>query len=195
MKGFPGGFGLTTIYEGLLTMEEALSHSPGKIDSLISEMKKISDLMDSISQDTFKKGERHSDTVEQSTQQINKNPPVHKILVAEDNRMNQEIIQYLLKKMELQYKMVENGSDAMRELSSGSFDLFLLDMRMPVMNGMETIKAIRSHTELKNIPVIAMTANALSNDEILYRQAGCNDYLPKPLDLDELEKKITKLIS
>jgi CheY-like chemotaxis protein len=102
-----------------------------------------------------------------------------KILVAEDARANQKLLEVYLQKMGFFVKIVENGKDAVEEALSGNYDLILMDIQMPVMNGYEATKLIREHG--LSIPVIAVTANAMAGDEEKCLAAGCDDYMPKPI--------------
>ncbi|MCK5674652.1 MAG: response regulator, partial [Spirochaetales bacterium] len=114
----------------------------------------------------------------------------YKILVAEDNKINQALIVALLKGMGLDCDLAENGRVALDQLNEHSYDILLLDMQMPVMNGLETIKYIRRDKNLKDLYVIALTANAIDGDAKMYIQAGCNDYLAKPIDMELLQGKL-----
>jgi len=112
------------------------------------------------------------------------------ILVVEDNAFNLKIVKAMLKRMNIEHDSAENGAIAMTMLGAKPYDLILLDMHMPVMDGMETIEAIRNTPELKEIIVIALTANAIVGDREKYIKAGCNDYLSKPLKREILQEKI-----
>ena len=113
-----------------------------------------------------------------------------RILVVEDNAFNLKIVKAMLKSMNIAHGSAENGAIAMTMLETKTYDLVLLDMHMPVMDGMETITAIRNTPELKDTIVIALTANAIVGDREKYIKAGCNDYLSKPLKREILHKKI-----
>ena len=113
-----------------------------------------------------------------------------RILVVEDNDFNLKIVKAMLKRMNIEHDSAENGEVAMGMLGTNTYDLVLLDMHMPVMDGMETIAAIRKTPELKDIVVIALTANAIVGDREKYIKAGCNDYLSKPLKREILHEKI-----
>jgi len=112
------------------------------------------------------------------------------ILVAEDQRTNQKLIEAYFKIMKRKCIIAENGKIALEMLRKKNYKILLLDMHMPVMNGMQTIKEIRLDNDLKNIYVIALTADAMKGDAEKYIKAGCDDYLSKPVDKTALEKKI-----
>lgn len=118
-----------------------------------------------------------------------------RILVAEDNADNQQVALGFLRKFGLQAKGVANGREAIEELGTASYDLVLMDMEMPVMNGLEATRMIRdSHPPLacKDIPIIAITANALEGVRESCLAAGMNDYISKPIMTAELEAVLSR---
>jgi len=117
-----------------------------------------------------------------------------KILVVEDNKINQLLTQSILKDFGYNCSIAENGLVALEMLKVQTFHLILLDMQMPVMDGLETIKHIRDDKTLKDIPVIALTANAIKGDRDKYIEAGCNDYISKPINKGLLKEKINELL-
>ena len=116
-----------------------------------------------------------------------------KILVVDDTEFNRDLVVQLL---EDEYDMViaENGEQAVQVTESERPDLILMDLGMPVMDGWEATRILKANDELKQIPVIAVTSHAMVGDEIEARKAGCDDYLPKPIDEDLLIKKIKNFI-
>ena len=115
-----------------------------------------------------------------------------KILVAEDNSLNQKLIAAILNQKEINYTITNNGEETINMLSNESFDLILMDGQMPVMDGLEATNIIRnSDNEYKNIPIIALTASALIGDRQKFLDAGMNDYISKPIDIVELFEKIS----
>ncbi|HEX6770161.1 MAG TPA: response regulator [Candidatus Binatia bacterium] len=116
-----------------------------------------------------------------------------KILVVDDTEFNRDLVVQLL---EEDYDMViaENGEEALTVAEQERPDLILMDLGMPVMDGWEATRRLKSNDELKNIPVIAVTSHAMVGDEVEARKAGCDDYLPKPIDEDLLIKKIKSFI-
>ncbi|MEO7444819.1 MAG: ATP-binding protein [Ferruginibacter sp.] len=112
-----------------------------------------------------------------------------KILVAEDNEINQELISHLLKNWSAEPFVVKDGGRVIEALKKESFDLVLMDIQMPEMDGYSTISIIRE--ELKSaIPVIAMTAHVLPGEKEKCLGFGMNDYLPKPIDEERLQEII-----
>ena len=116
-----------------------------------------------------------------------------KILVVDDTEFNRDLVVQLL---EEDYDMViaENGEEALMVTARERPDLILMDLGMPVMDGWEATRRLKTDGELKNIPVIAVTSHAMVGDEIEARKAGCDDYLPKPIDDELLMKKIKHFI-
>ncbi len=114
-----------------------------------------------------------------------------RILAAEDNVMNQLLLKHMLKQYNLDVTIVANGQAAVNILKSESFDLVLMDIQMPQLNGYETVNLIRNKLELK-IPVVAMTAHVLPGEEEKCFNAGMNDYISKPLSEDSLLRILTK---
>lgn len=100
-----------------------------------------------------------------------------KILIAEDNESNYSLVQHILKSYHLTH--VQNGAEAVNKVREEEFDLVLMDMKMPVMGGLEATRKIREFNN--RIPIIALTANAFDADRISALDAGCNEFLAKPL--------------
>jgi two-component system, sensor histidine kinase and response regulator len=113
------------------------------------------------------------------------------ILVAEDNQINQQVILHILTKMGYEPEMVENGQEAVDITQQKHFDLILMDMQMPEMDGLEASRVIRA--TLKRQPVIiALTANTMQGDQEECLDAGMDDYISKPVKLEELVSKLEK---
>jgi CheY-like chemotaxis protein len=116
------------------------------------------------------------------------------VLVAEDNIENQEVVAVLLEKMGVQFTLADNGKFALEKLGKDKFDLLLLDMQMPVMDGLALLKQVREKGNHKNLYVIALTAHAIKGDAEKYINAGCDDYISKPINKMQFRKKISDLI-
>jgi CheY-like chemotaxis protein len=115
---------------------------------------------------------------------VNKLQPL-KILLVEDNLLNIKLVSILFSRTPVQIEIAENGATAIEKIKLHDYDLVLMDMEMPVMNGYEAAAVIRQ--ELKNnIPIIAMTAHALPGEKEKCLQAGMNEYISKPIDEDLL---------
>jgi len=115
-----------------------------------------------------------------------------KILVAEDNDSNFILMTYILKKY-FQFERAKNGREAVEMVEKGDFDLVLMDIKMPEMDGLEATKIIKeAHPDM---PIIALTANAFDSDRQLALEAGCSDFLSKPVSSDQCLKTIRKFIA
>ena len=116
-------------------------------------------------------------------------------LVAEDNGVNQMIIEAMLKQLGHVVKVVPNGRQALEALASGHFDMVLMDCNMPELDGLEATRQLRAGAggvRDPDVPVIALTANALDNDRLACLAAGMNDFLSKPVSLQALRLAIDK---
>lgn len=121
------------------------------------------------------------------------------VLLAEDNELNMEIAEFVLQNEGAEVTKAWNGQETVelfRKSESGEFDVILMDIMMPVMNGYEAAKRIRSldREDAKKIPIIAMTANAFTEDRIRAKEAGMDEHVAKPVDAELLVKVIHKLV-
>lgn len=119
-----------------------------------------------------------------------------KILVVEDNEDTREILLYRLKSMgDYEVLLAANGREALEMATKTKPDLIIMDLKMPVMDGWEATKALRQTDWGKDLPVIALTAQAMERDEEKALSAGCDDYIAKPImDYTILKKKVEKLL-
>lgn len=123
-----------------------------------------------------------------------------RVLLVEDNEINIEVAEELLNIVGIQVETALNGQlavDCLLEKEPGYFDLIFMDIQMPVMNGYEAARAIRSsgRQDLEHIPIVAMTADAFSDDVRKAKDAGMNDHVSKPVDLDRLESILRKWVA
>ncbi|MDQ1266198.1 MAG: hypothetical protein QG635_1350, partial [Bacteroidota bacterium] len=118
-----------------------------------------------------------------------------KALVVEDDESNAILIEKYLRKLKFSVGIVKNGIDAVDKFKSVDYDIIIMDLGLPLMNGIEATKAIRElETETgSHIPIIALTAHAYELDKSNCLKAGMDDYLAKPLDVKLLNEKIMKL--
>ena len=121
------------------------------------------------------------------------------VLLAEDNELNMEIAEFLLQNEGAEVTKAWNGQEIVelfRKCEAGEFDVILMDIMMPIINGYEAAKRIRSldREDAKKIPIIAMTANAFTEDRIRAKEAGMDEHVAKPIDVELLIKVIHKLV-
>ncbi len=119
------------------------------------------------------------------------------ILVAEDNEVNQMVIEYTLRDAGYDFAMVENGKLAVQQYQSIRPDLILMDVSMPEMNGMEASSVIRE-LEIEtgaHVIIIAITAHALHGDREKFLEAGMDDYMPKPISPRVLTERLAEWLS
>jgi CheY-like chemotaxis protein len=119
-----------------------------------------------------------------------------KILVAEDNEINQQVAKELLEKVGFIVTVVNNGQECVKAVAKAHYDLVLMDIQMPEMDGLEATRHIRTNSEagIEDLPIIAMTAHVMTGDREKSLEAGLNDYLPKPIDPDQLYSVLLKWI-
>lgn len=125
---------------------------------------------------------------------VPESPKTHKpkILLTEDNPINQEVACIMLESIGCEVEIAENGSEAVDALASKQFDLIFMDCQMPVMDGFEATRTIRSQSSQNDIPVVALTANAMEGDRELCIASGMDDYLSKPVNQSELQSTLEK---
>jgi CheY-like chemotaxis protein len=112
-----------------------------------------------------------------------------KILVVDDAEFNRDLIIQLLGD-DYEVLVAVDGAEGVQITEQERPDLILMDLGMPVMDGWEATRIIKANNELKHIPVIAVTSHAMIGDETQAREAGCDDYVPKPIDEEELIRKV-----
>ena len=109
-----------------------------------------------------------------------------RVLVVEDNEINQEVATELLGDAGLLVDVASNGQDAVRMVQESVYDIVLMDMQMPVMDGVTATREIRKLPRFADLPIVAMTANAMDSDRSLCLGAGMNDHVGKPIEPDQL---------
>jgi PAS domain S-box-containing protein len=118
------------------------------------------------------------------------------ILLAEDNKINRMVTEKLVERLGHRIHSVENGEQAVAEVGKGSYDLVLMDIQMPVMDGIEAVHSIRNGGAgegTKNIPIVALTAHALSDEKEHFLEEGMNGYIAKPIKKEELKTVMERL--
>lgn len=118
-----------------------------------------------------------------------------KILLVEDNEMNRDMLSRRLERRGFEVVLAVDGPNGVAMAESFTPDLILMDMSLPVIDGWEATRILKAQTTTKHIPVIALTAHAMSSDRDKALEAGCDDYDTKPVDLPRLLKKIQALLT
>jgi CheY-like chemotaxis protein len=119
---------------------------------------------------------------------------MYDVLVAEDHPVNQLLIREILTSIGCRVTMADTGQKALEEISARDFDLVIMDNLMPVMTGLEAIGCIRARKDWKaRIPIIALTASSLPEDETAYKAHGIEAFMTKPLDMNEVIETVKRL--
>ena len=111
------------------------------------------------------------------------------MLIAEDNRINQRVAERMLEQLGAVYQVVSNGAEALAQLKTTPWDVVLMDIQMPVMDGIEATRLIRAQS-ISQPTIIALSANAMDEDKTSAKEAGVNDFLSKPITLDALAEAL-----
>ncbi len=117
-----------------------------------------------------------------------------KILVVEDEQFNRDLFIQLLED-EYELVLAEDGQQGVKRAEDENPDLILMDLGLPILDGWEATRRIKANGTLKHIPIIAVTSHAMIGEEARALEAGCDDYLPKPIDENELMRKLKKFLS
>lgn len=196
----PNGFELIK----LIKSDKKFAHLPiiiytGK-ENYREDLYKIEGLFEELLDKRSTNIEDLADTINAMINRYETPPPVEevmhrdnviKILLAEDYKHSQIIVTRLLKKNNFENVIVvENGEDAVKMAHREKFDLILMDMQMPIMNGFEATEKIREMPEYREIPIIALTAFAMKGDREKCLESGATDYIPKPIDSKEFIDKV-----
>lgn len=123
--------------------------------------------------------------------------PGLKVLIVEDYFINQEVTKDILELMQCDVEIAENGKQALEMYQNGQFDLILMDIQMPDMDGLEITKKIRSmgYAGKPKPIIIALTASVLSDSRVLCLEAGMEDYIAKPMEAEKIEDMLRKYFS
>ena len=120
---------------------------------------------------------------------------MNKLLLVEDNEMNRDMLSRRLERKGYQVVMAVDGEQAVAMARSENPTLILMDMSLPVIDGWEATRRIKADAAMKHIPIIALTAHAMAGDEQKAKEAGCDDYDTKPVELPRLLGKIEALLA
>jgi CheY-like chemotaxis protein len=117
-----------------------------------------------------------------------------KILLVEDNEMNRDMLSRRLTKRGYEIEIAVDGGEGVEKARNGSPDLILMDMSLPVKNGWDATRELKADEATRGIPVISLTAHAMSGDREKALEAGCDEFETKPVNLPDLIEKIEKLL-
>ena len=115
-----------------------------------------------------------------------------KVLLVDDNEMNRDVLTRRLARKGFEIETSFNGQLAIEKLKTYRPDIILMDMRMPVMDGFEATKIIKEDEDLSSIPIIGLSANSLESEKDQAMSCGCDDYVTKPINLENLLEVISK---
>ena len=172
--------------------DERYKEQTGIFNTVLNKPVRYQKLFDTILTEFRHSGEGAGNkvTLNQVSEDFSKQYPL-RILVAEDNPVNQKWIKKILNKIGYECEIVENGKVVLDRVSHDHFDLILMDVQMPEMDGMEATRMIRVCLETQPV-IIAMTANVMQGDREECMQSGMNDYISKPVELNELLAMLEK---
>lgn len=174
------------IYTGKENFEDDIKRIDGLFENLLQKRStSLEDLQETINQ-MINRYEEPS-----TQEEVKEKKDTVKILLVEDYKHSQIIVTRLLKKNDFDtIVVVENGQEALDAVKLQHYDLILMDMQMPVMNGFEATKKIRELKQYKDTPIVALTAFAMKGDREKCLDAGATDYIPKPIDSQEFIQKV-----
>ena len=153
-------------------------------------------LCEAIMESFGKKAETKTRSIKHGFEEISEIEKIRgaRVLLAEDNEINQQVARELLEKVGLSVTIANNGKEAIKAIEGSEFDLILMDMQMPEMGGLEATGCIRKNPRFSNLPIVAMTAQAMAGDREKCIEAGMDDYITKPIDINELFSALVKWI-
>ncbi|MFW6160449.1 MAG: response regulator, partial [Acidobacteriota bacterium] len=158
---------------------------------------KQSELFDAITQSLGIHSQKRDSTHLITRHSLREERRKFRILLAEDNAINQKVAVRMLERYGYTVEVAQNGEEVLQALENDNYDLILMDVQMPRMTGFEATKVIRKKEKEtgKHIPIIAMTAHAMRGDRERCLERGMDDYIAKPLKPDELEKRVDSMLS
>ncbi len=188
IKGMSGNLKMTEIFEVTTAInEEANKPNPNKekINDLLLNLKEI---IENIPSKYFR-----DETIENTAKTY---VDTHtKILLAEDNPINRKLIETVLKKVNLSCDVATDGKEALTKLINNNYDIVLMDIQMPKLDGPQVLAESRKRKDLSNSYIIALTAHAIKGDREKYLSTGFDDYISKPIDIKQFTDKITTIIT
>lgn len=168
-----------------------------KLKTVLTKPVTASTLLESIGHALDKGVVLDNNSATKATKKVS--PELHlkgvSVLLVEDNPMNQELAVELLEQVGMKVEIANNGQQAVDKLEqNANYDVVLMDCQMPVMDGFQATKNIRKIESVKSLPIIAMTANAMTGDKEKVLDAGMNDHIAKPIDIDAMYATLARWI-
>jgi ABC-type amino acid transport substrate-binding protein/DNA-binding response OmpR family regulator/nitrogen-specific signal transduction histidine kinase/HPt (histidine-containing phosphotransfer) domain-containing protein len=166
------------------------------LDGLLTKPFSPSDLLDTV-MEAFGKLKTDRKFSSGKNREVEQTQPIWgaSILLVEDNEINQQVATEIMEGLGLRVALADNGQKAVEKVHQETFDVVLMDIQMPVMDGYEATQAIRQDDAYSNLPIIAMTASAMTQDKEDAEAAGMNDHVAKPIDVDALIKTLLKWVA
>lgn len=118
-----------------------------------------------------------------------------RFLLVEDNEMNRDMLSRRLERKGYDVEVAVDGQEGIEKAKAGGYDLVLMDMSLPEVDGWEATRQLRAAPETRELPIIALTAHAMTGDREKALEAGCDDYDTKPIELSRLLQKIEQLLT
>ena len=118
-----------------------------------------------------------------------------RVLLVEDNEMNRDMLSRRLRKKGFEVDMALDGAEGVKMARQGAYDIVLMDMSLPVIDGWEATRQLRAEPETRDVPIIALTAHAMAGDRDKAMDAGCSDYDTKPVEIERLLLKMNTLLA
>ena len=183
LMGSTGNMGMTEIYELLKELNTGLKNNDINATGINSIFENIKKIINDIPIEYLQELASELLPVEGDIVNIN-------VLTADDSPENRLLIEAMLSSIYVNSDFAVDGIEVLEKLEGKKYDILLLDIQMPKMGGIETIKRIRENKNYQDLHVIAVTANAMKGDDKKYLDMGCNDYISKPIQKDIFLKKI-----
>ena len=170
--------------------------SPIQFDSFLTKPIKQSTLFDAIMESFDRQDQIDLPEIKDTTESITDAPNWQNIrlMLVEDNMINQTVAKEILSKAGIQPDIMNNGQEAVDAVAKKKYDIVLMDIQMPVLNGFQATEAIRKQYSSDTLPIIAMTASAMKGDREACLESGMNDYVAKPIKQDDLFSVLQKWI-
>ena len=171
--------------------EDELSNLKNKIDKIIHKPVNFTRTLKAL--EVLMEPQKKEQKKQKKETPFNQNT----VLVAEDNPINQKLMKSVLTRLGLEVTLVANGHEALQAREKNDYNIIFMDIQMPLMGGVEStekILAFEKESKQKHIPIVALTANALEGDKEKYIASGMDDYLAKPMNVDDLETILKRFI-